>query len=218
MPPGFVVFAVGTGVVVIVVAVVVLLVTVSMQGRQVRGAQRRGEARRDLDQAQERAARAEQERDTGGESGEDLDPAPQMDGRSRDDRVLACRSSSRAAPAASPGLRRARRRRDVAATNSSSLSGPGAGSIRAQPPPSSERWRSSASLSPAAVVCADSVPVDHDAVTRRPSALAREAILTPHPASAGAAPAGTTERLRGSRSSAASRSLLCGVRLRPRAT
>jgi type II secretory pathway pseudopilin PulG len=78
MPAGFVVFAVGTGVVVMVVAVVlvVLLVTVSMQGRQMRGAQRRGEARRDLDQAQERAARAEQERDTARESGEDLDPAP----------------------------------------------------------------------------------------------------------------------------------------------
>lgn len=77
---GFVVFAVGTGVVVIVVAVavvlIVLLVTVSMRGRQMRGAQRRGEARRDLDQAHERAARAEQERDTARESGEDLDPAP----------------------------------------------------------------------------------------------------------------------------------------------
>jgi hypothetical protein len=64
---GFVVFAVGTGVVVIVVAVavvlVVLLVTVSMRGRQMRGAQRRGEGRRDLDEAHERAARAEHERD-----------------------------------------------------------------------------------------------------------------------------------------------------------
>jgi hypothetical protein len=77
---GFVVFAVGTGVVVIVVAVavvlVVLLVTVSMRGRQMRGAQRRGETRRDLDQANERAAQAERERDTARESGEDLDPAP----------------------------------------------------------------------------------------------------------------------------------------------
>jgi uncharacterized MAPEG superfamily protein len=77
---GFVVFAVSTGVVVIVVAVavvlVVLLVTVSMRGRQMRGAQRRGEPRRDLDHAQERAARAEHERDTARESGEDLDPAP----------------------------------------------------------------------------------------------------------------------------------------------
>jgi len=47
------VLAVGTGVVVIVVAValvlVVLFVTVSMRGRQKRAAQRRGEARRDLD-------------------------------------------------------------------------------------------------------------------------------------------------------------------------
>jgi uncharacterized membrane protein len=77
---GFVVFAVGTGVVVIVVAVavvlVVLLVTVSMRGRQKRGAQRRGEARRDLDQAQERAAKVEHERDTARESGEDPDAAP----------------------------------------------------------------------------------------------------------------------------------------------
>ena len=79
---GFVAFAVGTGVVVIVVAVavvlVVLLVTVSMRGRQMRGAQRRGEARRDLDQANERAARAEQERDTARESGPR--PSP-VDGR-----------------------------------------------------------------------------------------------------------------------------------------
>ena len=75
MPAGFVVFAVGTGVVVMVVAVVlvVLLVTVSMQGRQMRGAQRRGETRRDLDQAQ---ARAEHERDPARDSGEDPDTAP----------------------------------------------------------------------------------------------------------------------------------------------
>ena len=61
------VLAVGTGVVVIVVAVaivlVVLFVTVSMRGRQKRGAQRRSEARHELGDAQERAARAEHERD-----------------------------------------------------------------------------------------------------------------------------------------------------------
>lgn len=55
--------AVGTGVVVIAVAIavvlVVLFVTVSMRGRQ----KRRQEGRRDLGQAHERAARAEQERD-----------------------------------------------------------------------------------------------------------------------------------------------------------
>jgi uncharacterized membrane protein len=77
---GLVVFAVGTGVVVIVVAVavvlVVLLVTVSMRGRQKRGAQRRGEARQDPGQAHERGARAEPERDVARERGEDIDPAP----------------------------------------------------------------------------------------------------------------------------------------------
>ncbi len=56
------VLAVGTGVVVIVVAIavvlVVLLVTISMRDRQKRDAQ----ARRDLDEAHERAGRAEQDR------------------------------------------------------------------------------------------------------------------------------------------------------------
>lgn len=60
-------FAVGTGVVVIAVAVavvlVVLFVTASMRGRQKRGAQRRGETQRELDDAQRRVARAEHERD-----------------------------------------------------------------------------------------------------------------------------------------------------------
>lgn len=60
-------FAVGTGVVVIAVAVavvlVVLFVTASMRGRQKRGAQRRSETQRELDDAQQRVARAEHERD-----------------------------------------------------------------------------------------------------------------------------------------------------------
>jgi hypothetical protein len=58
--------AIATGVVVIVVAIavvlVVLLVTVSMRGGQRRAAQRRGEARRDADDARERAERAEPDR------------------------------------------------------------------------------------------------------------------------------------------------------------
>lgn len=70
--------AVGTGVVVIVVAVaivlVVLLVTVSMRGRQKRDAQQRSEARHELDDAQERAVRAEHERDVAREGGEDRAP------------------------------------------------------------------------------------------------------------------------------------------------
>jgi uncharacterized membrane protein len=59
--------AVGTGVVVIVVAAavvaVVLIVALSMRGRQTRGAQWRGEARRDLDHANERAEEAERDRE-----------------------------------------------------------------------------------------------------------------------------------------------------------
>jgi uncharacterized membrane protein len=59
--------AVATGVVVIVVAIavvlVVLFVTLSMRGRQRRGLKRRDETRRDLAQANERAARAERDRD-----------------------------------------------------------------------------------------------------------------------------------------------------------
>ena len=58
--------AVATGIVVIVVAIavvlVVLLVTVSMRGGQRRAAQRRGEARRDADDARERAEPAEPDR------------------------------------------------------------------------------------------------------------------------------------------------------------
>jgi hypothetical protein len=78
MSTPFVVLAVGTGVVVIVVAVaivlVVLLVTGSMRGRQQRDALRRGEARRDVDEARERAGRTEHEHDIAREGGEDLGP------------------------------------------------------------------------------------------------------------------------------------------------
>jgi type II secretory pathway pseudopilin PulG len=62
-----IVLAVGTGVVVIVVAVaavlVVLFVTAAMRGRQRSEAQRRGEARHDVADAQERADR-QRERDS----------------------------------------------------------------------------------------------------------------------------------------------------------
>ena len=67
MLSGVTVLAVQTGVVVIVVAVavvlVVVLVTASMRGQQRRGAARRGEARHDRDEAEERVERAEHERD-----------------------------------------------------------------------------------------------------------------------------------------------------------
>jgi hypothetical protein len=76
-----VVFAVGTGVVVIVVAIavvlVVLFVTVAMRGGQKRGAQQRGEARRDVEEARERAGRAERERDIARAGGEDPDSDPE---------------------------------------------------------------------------------------------------------------------------------------------
>jgi uncharacterized membrane protein len=59
--------AVATGVVVIVVAIavvlVVLIITVSMRGGQKRGATRRAEGRQELAGANERAARAERDRD-----------------------------------------------------------------------------------------------------------------------------------------------------------
>jgi uncharacterized membrane protein len=81
MRTNFVVFAVGTGVVVIVVAIavvlIVLLVTVSMRGGQQRGAQQRGEARRDVEEARERAGRAERERDIARAGGEDPHPDPE---------------------------------------------------------------------------------------------------------------------------------------------
>jgi uncharacterized membrane protein len=72
------VLAVGTGVVVIAVAgavvLVVLLVTASMRGLQKRGAQRRSETRHELADAQERALRAEHERDVAREGREDRAP------------------------------------------------------------------------------------------------------------------------------------------------
>ena len=68
------VLAVGTNVVVIVVAVagVVLVLTVaaSMRGRQKRGAQRSDATRRELGDAQERAERAEHDRDIAQEQAE----------------------------------------------------------------------------------------------------------------------------------------------------
>jgi hypothetical protein len=63
--PGVVILAVATGVVVIVVAIavvlIVLFVTLSMRGRQKRGAARRSEGRRDMDEPRERAAPNEPE-------------------------------------------------------------------------------------------------------------------------------------------------------------
>ena len=78
MSSAFVVFAaVGTGVVVIAVAaavvLVVLLVTLSMRGRQKRGA-RRIDERRDVDEARGRTAQAERDRDIAREGGENLGP------------------------------------------------------------------------------------------------------------------------------------------------
>lgn len=68
------VLAVETGVVVIVVAVAVvlilLLVTLSMRGRQRRGASQRDATRRDLDEAHERTGRAERDRDIAQEQAE----------------------------------------------------------------------------------------------------------------------------------------------------
>jgi uncharacterized membrane protein len=71
--------AVGTGVVVIVVAIAVVLVvlfaTVSMRGRQRRGAKRRDETRHDRAAAHERAERAERDRDTAREqAAQRIDP------------------------------------------------------------------------------------------------------------------------------------------------
>ena len=78
MSSAYVVFAVSTGVVVIAVAaavvLVVLFVTLSMRGRQKRGARRIDDARGDADEARERAAQAERDRDIAREGGEDLGP------------------------------------------------------------------------------------------------------------------------------------------------
>ena len=75
MSTAFDVLAVSSGVVVIAIAgavvLVVLLVTVSMRGRQKRGAKERGEARR-ADEARE--AGRERDRNTVREGGEDLGP------------------------------------------------------------------------------------------------------------------------------------------------
>ncbi len=75
MLPALIAIAVDTGVVVIVVAValvlIVVLVTGSMRGQQRRGAARRDEARHDLDKAEERARRAEHERDAALEGDDD---------------------------------------------------------------------------------------------------------------------------------------------------
>jgi F0F1-type ATP synthase membrane subunit b/b' len=78
MSSAFVVSAVSAGVVVIVVAaavvLVVLFVTLSMRGRQKRGARRIDDARRDVDEARGRAAQAERDRDIAREGGDDLGP------------------------------------------------------------------------------------------------------------------------------------------------
>lgn len=74
--------AVGTGVVIIVVAAAVvalaLIVALSMRGSARRGAKRRLEDRRDLDQAHERAEQAERERDAAltDAAGDHDDPPP----------------------------------------------------------------------------------------------------------------------------------------------
>jgi uncharacterized membrane protein len=84
MSTALVVLAVDTGVVVIIVAIavvlVVLFVTVSMRGRQRREAQRRGEARRDVDEGRERVGRPERDRDSAREGGEDIGPDRQAEG------------------------------------------------------------------------------------------------------------------------------------------
>ena len=84
MSTALVVLAVDTGVVVIVVAIavvlVVLFVTVSMRGRQRREAQRRGEARRDVDDGRERVGRPERDRDSARERAEDVGPDRQTEG------------------------------------------------------------------------------------------------------------------------------------------
>jgi flagellar biosynthesis/type III secretory pathway M-ring protein FliF/YscJ len=66
MSTAFVVLAVGTGVVVIAIVIavvlVVLLVTLSMRDREKRAAEERGEVRREVAQAEDRAGRAERDR------------------------------------------------------------------------------------------------------------------------------------------------------------
>ena len=75
MPSGVMVAAVGTGVVVIAVAaavvLIVVLVTASMRGQRRGRAARHVEDRRNLDDAEGRAERAEHERDVAREARDD---------------------------------------------------------------------------------------------------------------------------------------------------
>jgi hypothetical protein len=77
MSTAVVVLAVGTGVVVIAIVIavvlVVLLVTRSMRDREMRAAEERGEVRRDVAQAEDRAGRAERDRDAARERTEGAD-------------------------------------------------------------------------------------------------------------------------------------------------
>ena len=72
--------AVGTGVVVIAVAVAVvllaLIIALSLRGRQIRGATQRDQTRHDLDEAHERAGRAERDRDIAEEQARQPDDEP----------------------------------------------------------------------------------------------------------------------------------------------
>ena len=73
----FVVLAVGTGVVVIAIVIavvlVVLLVTLSMRDREKRNAEERGEVRREVAQAEDRAGREERDRNVAPERTERTD-------------------------------------------------------------------------------------------------------------------------------------------------
>jgi flagellar biosynthesis/type III secretory pathway M-ring protein FliF/YscJ len=77
MSTAFVVLAVGTGVVVIAIVIavvlVVLLVTLSMRDREKRNAEERGEVRREVAQAEDRAGRAERDRNVAPERTERTD-------------------------------------------------------------------------------------------------------------------------------------------------
>jgi len=82
--------AVGTGVVVIAVAAAVvllaLIVAATMRGHRRGIAQRRDETRRDLDQARERADRAEHERDVAqADVQQAIDSPPEPDHASKSD-------------------------------------------------------------------------------------------------------------------------------------
>jgi membrane protein implicated in regulation of membrane protease activity len=77
MSTALVVLAVGTGVVVIAIVIavvlVVLLVTLSMRAREKRNAEERGEVRREVAQAEDRAGRAERDRNVAREPTERTD-------------------------------------------------------------------------------------------------------------------------------------------------